>query len=858
MKIEGYNRYSSIFRKQAIVLFVIRKGLLIKIIKMLIPIILLGLAIFEIQKSISAVDVNLLQHEVGQLQSWKLILILLISFSAITPMIFYDVLLVKVLKIKMKTKHLVQNSLIVNTFSNLIGFGGLLGVFLRNYFYSKYKVEKEGMFKDIASVTFFYLTGISLLAWIVPLFYWDFHLLRETEWLLVAVLLLSLYFPVFIGIRSIRNRKGNTSLLSAKISLQLIVTSLVEWISIFLLIWSITLILNIPIGITTLFPIFLIAACAGIVSMIPGGLGSFDLVFLWGTQSVGIADEKVLFLLILYRLSYFFLPFILSALLFVKEYWEKWNRSWDDLPNIIFQKVSHTLLTILVFASGVVLLLSASIPGILSRLKIAQEFLSLPFMNVSHQLTVAAGFILLGLCRGIQYKVKRAYVLTIIVLSSAALFSIFRGFKYEEAIFLLIVTALIIAAKKQFYRESYVLTWGIAIFDLAIIIIITTMYVFIGYINLPISKFQIPAAIRDYIITDYTDLFYSAIIGLIIAFVILYIGYIIHKPEKIATLSSLDQEEKIKKHLSMYPGTEFSHLIFLHDKNIYWNKEETVLFSYQFYADKIVVLGNPVGKEAHFSSATEGFLELADRYGFTIIFYEINNSFFPNLHEHGFDFFKLGEEAFVDLKSTLIEEEINIGKYEQEGFLVEIINPPFSSELLNELENISTKWLQGRAEKGFSLSFFDKNYLNKSKIAILKKQNEIIGFSSLMPMYGQSERISMDLMRFTPDAEIGSLDYLLISLFQRAKKENYRHFNIGMSSLSNVGQSKYSFLSEKIAGQIFTHGQHSYDFKGLKDFQIEHADFWESKYLAYRKKSSLTFTMMQITLLIGNKRSRYT
>ncbi len=88
---------------------------------------------------------------------------------------------------------------------------------------------------------------------------------------------------------------------------------------------------------------------------------------------------------------------------------------------MFFKKISHTLLTILVFLSGIVLLLSASVPGVLSRLKIAQEFLSLPIMNVSHQLTVAAGFILLGLCRGIKYKVKRTYHLAIIVLISAAL-----------------------------------------------------------------------------------------------------------------------------------------------------------------------------------------------------------------------------------------------------------------------------------------------------------------------------------------------------------------------------------------------------------------------------------------------------
>ena len=153
-----------------------------------------------------------------------------------------------------------------------------------------------------------------------------------------------------------------------------------------------------------------------------------------GTQSLGIADEKCF--------SINFVPswllcasILVSSLLFVKQYWERWNQSWDDLPNVVLQKLSHMLLTILVFLSGIVLLLSASVPGILSRLKIAQEFLSSPIMHVSHQMTVAAGFILLGLCRGIKYKVKRAYQLCLIVLSSSALFSMFKGLDYEEAIF---------------------------------------------------------------------------------------------------------------------------------------------------------------------------------------------------------------------------------------------------------------------------------------------------------------------------------------------------------------------------------------------------------------------------------------
>ncbi|MFJ5792150.1 bifunctional lysylphosphatidylglycerol flippase/synthetase MprF [Lysinibacillus sp. NPDC093197] len=839
-------------------MFKIRKEPLMRFLKILFPVILLAIAIYEIQQSLRGVDVNLLRNEVSQLQIWELLLIFFIAFCAITPMIFYDVILAKLLGIKMNKRTLLNNSFIVNTFSNLIGFGGLVGVFLRNYFYSKYKEDREGLLKNIASVTLFYLTGISLLAWLMYVFFWDFPLLKETRWLSIAVILVSLYVPAFIGMHLIRYKKGSS--LSIKVSLQLIITSVAEWLAVFFVIWLLTLILHIPIELSTLIPIFLIASCAGIISMIPGGVGSFDLVFLWGTQSVGIGEEKVLFLLILYRVGYFVLPFLVSVLLFIKDYWERWNRSWDDLPNVIFQKISHMLLTILVFISGIVLLLSASVPGVLSRLKIAQEFLSSPIMNISHQLTVAAAFILLGLCRGIKYKVKKAYQLAIIVLSSSAIFSIIKGFDYEEAIFLLIVAVLLMASKKQFYRESYVLTWGVILFDLAAVLFITAMYLLIGYVNLPTAKIHIPAALQYYILTDYRDLFFSAIIGILIACVIFYFGYFTRGTKKMEKLLSREHEDKIKNHLMEYKGTEFSHLIFLHDKFIYWNEKNTVLFAYQIFADKIVVLGDPVGQESDFLSAIQEFLELADKHGYTPVFYEINNNIFPSLHEHGYSFFKLGEEAFVDLdKFTFTGKEMKSSravknKFERENYAVALLSPPYSQELMNELEEVSSKWLQGRAEKGFSLGFFDENYLSKSNIAVLRGAEGVIGFASIMPMYDNDERISVDLMRFKPGAPSGTMDFIFLSLFEWAKEQGYRVFNMGMSPLSNVGQSRYSFLSEKIAAQIFLHGHFFYHFKGLRNFKLKYADFWEPKYVAYRKKSSLPFTMAQVTLLIGRKR----
>ena len=838
----------------------IRKDKIIRAIKFIFPLFLLIFAIIEIRKFTGDLNGELLKNELNQLNIWVILLILIITFAAVLPMILYDVILVRILGIKVAKNELVEQSFIANSFSNLIGFGGLIGAMLRTYFFHKHESDKRKLLSIIASVSLFYLTGISVLSWIVTINYRHFPLFEDTRWLYFAVLGIGLYLPVFIIIHMINAKKKDQPIISKSAGIKLVVVSIAEWFAVFLAIFMLSKIMGISISLKEIFPVYIVSACAGIISMIPGGLGSFDLVFIWGMQDLHVPEEKVLVLLLLYRLGYYFIPFLVSLVFFIRLYWEKWNKSWNDLPKAAVQWLSHIVLTVLVFTSGIILLLSASVPGIMSRLRIAQELLAFPIINVSHQLSVAAGFLLLGLSRGIEYSVKRTYDLTMLALILAALFSIFKGIDYEEAIFLILVALILKMSKGQFYRESYVLTWGKTTFDVAVILIITSMYLVIGYLNLPSAKLTMPQKLLPYVIVDSHDLFMSAFIGLIIAFMILAAGYLISLPKKWKFEKSIHQEKEIMEHLNKYKGSVLSHLILLHDKYIFWNSKRNILIAFQQYADKLIILGEPVGERSEMSNVVAEFQEIADLHGFSPVFYQVRDEMLPLLHNHGFAFFKLGEEAFVDLKtfslSGLKMKSLRViqNKFTKEKFCFELIEPPFSDELLTELKEISNDWLEGRKEKGFSLGYFDEEYLNKAPIAIIRNEKlQIQGFVSIMYVYDQ-QTISVDLMRFRHDASAGTIDFLFLSLIEWAKKQGYERFNMGMAPLANVGLSRFAFLSEKIAAQIFLHGHLIYHFQGLRKFKEKYTNIWEPKYLAYRKKSSLPFIMAQISLLISKKR----
>ena len=76
-------------------------------------------------------------------------------------------------------------------------------------------------------------------------------------------------------------------------------------------------------------------------------------------------------------------------------------------------------------------------------------------------------------------------------------------------------------------------------------------------------------------------------------------------------------------------------------------------------------------------------------------------------------------------------------------------------------------------EKGFSLGYFDREYISRAPIATLSDADgKIIAFTTFMPVY-QNGSLSVDLMRYYPDAPSGIMDAIFIHLFQWAKENEY-------------------------------------------------------------------------------------
>ncbi|WP_252217095.1 lysylphosphatidylglycerol synthase domain-containing protein, partial [Clostridium sp. CMCC3677] len=79
-----------------------------------------------------------------------------------------------------------------------------------------------------------------------------------------------------------------------KRELTLIIASLLEWGFAFGCFAIIGTLMGEPVDIFKVFPLFVIASVIGIASMVPGGVGTFDVVMILGLSQLGVSQELAL------------------------------------------------------------------------------------------------------------------------------------------------------------------------------------------------------------------------------------------------------------------------------------------------------------------------------------------------------------------------------------------------------------------------------------------------------------------------------------------------------------------------------------------------------------------------------------
>ena len=835
-----------------------RRGMLIALAVLVVAV--LGFAaIHKLTSEIRLSEVRAAFAALGWSQLSVSIGLTVVSYVALT---FYDSIALKVIGHPLRWRTAAVASFTSYTISHNLGLAMLTGGSARYRVYSRSGLDEAAVARVvlIAGVTFW--AGVIAVACLsiaihpgsLPIVDWTIPPLLERAIGIVIPL-------VMLGI-VLRHRQGGSiglfgwrlPLPNWRQALALLLVSTVD-----LAAASAALFVLLPNASPSLYPVlflgYAVAIVVALISHVPGGLGVFEAVII---ATMPQNNATILAALLAYRIIYYVAPLVLAAVLLAFHEGRQWRsraRGKGTDPLVIALPLAPLLLSVLVFLSGAMLLVSGALPAAPGRMDTLATILPLPISEMAHVAASLVGVMLLLVALGLYRRLDGAFWAARLLLVAGALLSIAKGLDYEEATVLVLTAAALQWTRAAFYRRTRLTAeplspeWLVGVGAAIGLSVLIGFFAYrhVGYSSDLWWRFETDANASRFLRT-------SLAVGLLLIGAAIWRLFaaapvpIVHDmlPDDVATaaLAHADRTDAM--------------LAFTGDKRFLVSDSGDAFLMYQVKGASWIVLGDPVGPSEAWSELLWAIRARADAAQGRLLLYQIGLRIVPIAIEMGLKLVKYGEEATVELDGFTLEtpEMRSVRKAsrvaERAGGEFAVIPAAEMSVIIPELQAISDWWLADKdhAEKSFSVGRFEPDYMAKFDCAVVRIEGRIVAFANVWGTPNRQE-LSVDLMRHAEDMPQGGMDFLFTRLMLWGHEHGYRHFSLGMAPLSGIEARRLSPTWSKVAAFLFRHGERFYGFAGLRAYKEKFRPNWTPRYIASPGGTSLLRGLIDLQALVG-------
>lgn len=788
------------------------------------------------------------------------ILLTLANYLGLT---LYDALALHYIQRRLPFRQVMLGSVIGYVFSNNTTIVGGSAARYRIYSAMGLSVGELARLVAFCAFTFWlgFLTIGGLVFFLVPTqlpadMHWPIGSIRLLGVLFLALVVTYLAL-VLLRKRPLRWRAWEIPIPSWPVSVGQLAIACLDWLLTGAILF-VLLPLDTNIGFPLFLSLFLLAQAAGLISSVPGGLGVFESAML--VLMNGWAEPHILISsLLLLRLIYYLLPLLVGAMLLGihelaphRVLLRRWgNLAGDWGANIVPHFFAFTTLV-----AGTILLFSGALPTAQGRMIWLRRSLPLPAVEISHFLGSVVGAGLLILARGLQRRLDLAYLLTVALLFLGVLFSLAKGWDYEEAILLSLMLLTLLPCRKEFHRHASLLSGGVTTSWLTLVGIAIVATLWLGVFSYKKVEYADSLWWRFAFQAD-APRFLRATTGAASLIVVVVLAQLLRPRAPVPGPATQQQLNELYPLVRNSPRTQ-AHLALLGDKSFLFNATRDTFIMYAVEGRSWIALGDPVGPREQWQDLLWNYRELCDRYGGWPVFYQVDSESLDQYIKLGLNFIKLGEEARIDLNifslegSTRRDLRYARNKLGKLGYTFQIQSAPLTEDLLVQLKAISDAWLMTKntREKGFSLGNFQPDYLRQCPVALIGYNEQLVAFANLWEG-AEHEELSVDLVRHRPDSPYGIMDYLLVELLLWGQSQGYRWFNFGMAPLSGLEDNDLAPFWSQAGAYVFRMGEHFYNFQGLRAYKEKFDPVWRPKYLACPRGMALPRVLANVATLIS-------
>ena len=818
-----------------------------------------------LHKELAQIHVHDIMARLDEIPLWRVLVGLVLTSGSYLALTLYDLMALRYLHKKVSLLKVTIASFIANAFGHNLGFAAFTGGAFRLRLYASSQLTAI----DVATVTGFtsitsglglvVLAGVSLLTRPSQAAM-ALHIHAYWAMLIGAAMLLvvAAYFA-WSGSRNLRLEFSGWLLRppgAATGAFQIVAGTLDLSMSCAVL-W-----LMLPpasnVDFVTFAGAYAIGVMIGLISHVPGGLGVFETVVVLAVPQ--IPRDALLGSLLAYRAVFYLAPLAIAMLLFGAEELGAQRLALAAARARVATFIAPVVPSVagaLTFISGFVLLVSGTTAQLSDRLSPVARVLPLPLVELSHLVGSAIGLCLLILSRALFRRIQAAYHIVFWLLLAGGIASLLKGGSIQEVAFVWTVLLMLVLGRDAFYRPASLLAQRFTpawIASIAGVVIAAVWVGFLAYRHVEYSN--------DLWWTFAFDARAPRMLRAALLISLLGGGFLLvlllrpptHAPDE----AERPTVEDIKQVLANSPST-LANAVLTGDKHVMFSESGRSFLMYQVQGRSWVALGDPVGPTDEAEELVWRFRELSDEHGGRVVFYQTAADRLPLYVDLGLAAMKIGEEARVPLDTFSLEGssrgELRTARRraERDKATFEVVPVAEVPGIIPALRTISDAWLKDKAtaEKGFSVGSFSERYVRNFPVALVRRDGEPVAFATLWPSAHQEE-LAVDLMRFNADAPPGTMDYLFVELLLWAKAQGYATFNLGVAPLAGLERHPLAPAWHRIGNFVFRHGEHFYNFEGLRRYKAKFHPTWEPKYLvAPPGGMTLPLILVDVSVLIA-------
>jgi phosphatidylglycerol lysyltransferase len=598
--------------------------------------------------------------------------------------------------------------------------------------------------------------------------------------------------------------------------------------------------------------VFLVATIAGYISQVPGGLGVFDgVVLLVLTPQLDAAS--VLGALLAFRSIFYLLPLLAGASTFGVVEAVRYGDRMQVMSRRVRRAVPRvvpTVLALLVFMTGTLVLIAGALPAEPHRIEWISERLPLGFYEVLHATSGIVGIALLFLAMSLNRRMEAAFTGAQVGLMLAFVLSLLRG-GWEEAFAIAFVALALAPCRSFFYRRSSLLSQPLATGFVAGVVAVVVSAWWLGLLVYGDAILN-PAILWQAGWDGDGGRFARMLATAAIAGVFLVIGHVLY-PAPAGGQLLTDTNLPTAQTLVREAPDPLSTLVLHGDKYLLFTDDQAAMVTYGIRGRTWVALGDPIGPKQHAEDLIWQMRMASQREGGRLVFYQVGRAFQRTYLETGLGLFQVGDVGRVWLggggqkgRLTDMISEVDLG--EQLSFSV--IPPEGLAVHLSNLRDLSDDWreIRGTGEKAFAMGNFEEDFIARFPLAIVRRGGRIIAFSTLLTTHRE---LAIDLVRISPEAPAGTIEYLFVRTSEWAQRNGSKWLNLGLAPLDNAEDRLVAPLWMKPGELLYPHGEHFPDARAIRSFKEQFDPKWSPRYIAAPTGIELPGVLRDVAALIS-------